>query len=123
MSSLQDQIAQLASHDAARINKPSKRDSYLFQPNQAAELDIGDIHLLAIGGFDQLKELDTSFEDFESSLFSDSVKDLDRTSLNQAQVDQLNTTLNRFLVKLSPHLPTRAAAKVLEWLIRKFRCV
>ncbi|TIA89581.1 hypothetical protein E3P99_02017 [Wallemia hederae] len=121
MSSLQDQIAQLASHDAARINKPSKRDSYLFQPNQAAELDMGDIHLLAIGGFDQLKELDTSFQDFESSLFSDSLRDLDRTSLNQSQVDELNTTLNRFLIKLSPHLPTRAAAKVLEWLIRKFR--
>ncbi|TIB13965.1 hypothetical protein E3P88_01328 [Wallemia ichthyophaga] len=121
MSSLQDQIAQLASHDAARINKPSKRDSYLFEPNHAAELDISDIHLLAIGGYDQLKELDSSFEDFESTLFTDPVKDLDRTSLNKSQVELLNTTLNRFLVKLSPHLPTRAAAKVLEWLIRKFR--
>ncbi|TIB99805.1 hypothetical protein E3Q18_01415 [Wallemia mellicola] len=121
MSSLQDQIAQLASYDADKINKPSKRDSYLFQPDQAADLDVGDVHLLAIGGFDQLKELDKSFEDFDTPLFGEPTKDLDRTSLNQSEVDHLNTTLNRFLVKLSPHLPTRAAAKVLEWLIRKFR--
>ena len=121
MSSLRDQISQLASYDSGILTKPNKRDSYLFEPSQAAEHDINSIHLLGISGLDQLKDIDESFGHFEDKLFSENVKNLDRTSLNQSQVNDLNTLLNRFLIKLSPYLMTRYSAKVLEWLIRKFR--
>lgn len=125
MSSLAAQLASIASLDSTRLKaakQSSTAPSYLFTPQEAAQHDFQTIHSLGANGFEELKELDPSLEQFEDDLFGEQAKTADRLLLPLDENRRLGETLDAFLGRLSRHIPLRAAAKVVEWLVRRFRC-
>ncbi|KZO97606.1 hypothetical protein CALVIDRAFT_536183 [Calocera viscosa TUFC12733] len=124
-SALAQQLKQTASLNAAlfknAVNRINKRDSYLFTAQEASRHDPESIHGFAYNAFLQLESLDPKFSEYEDDLFSEAVKIQDRTLLNPADNDKLNTTLDSFLRLLSGHLFIEASSRVLEWLVRHFR--
>lgn len=85
--------AQLGSLNTSLLVDSSRRksiESYLFTGREADEHDLESIHALGVNGFIQLRSLNPSLKTFEGSLFSDSVKDLDRTLLNAAANEELD---------------------------------
>jgi U3 small nucleolar RNA-associated protein 10 len=51
------------------------------------------------------------------------VKDVDRTLLSKDKNEELDGNLKGFLRLLGPWLMEGMVGKVLEWLVRRFRCV
>ena len=98
-----------------------KKPSLLFDGKEAADIDVDTIHALGTNGLEELTALEPSFADFQDSLFSESCKTFERTVQTREVVDQLDSTLARFLRKLSTYLLLKPAHKCLEWLIRAYR--
>lgn len=124
MSSLALQLASLASLDSTRLGASkasSTQPSYLFTPTEAAQHDLETIHSLGLNGFEELKELDSSLLEFEDDLFGEGSKQTDRMIISKQENEDLGEVLDRFLRRLGKHVPTRACAKVVEWLVRRFR--
>lgn len=57
-----------------------------------------------------------AFERFKKTLFSKETKDMQRAVQDKATNKKLDTTIEDFLVLLSPYLEKPAALKALEWL-------
>lgn len=127
MSSLARQLASIASLDSSRLGASSKvsatQPSYLFTPTEAAQHDLETIHSLGLNGFEELKELDSTLADFEDELFGEGSKQVDRMIISKQENEDLGRVLDQFLRRLGKHVPTRACAKVVEWLVRRFRSV
>jgi U3 small nucleolar RNA-associated protein 10 len=125
-SSLAAQLAQSASLNSALLVDRSRRkavESYLFTGHEADAHDLESIHALASNGLIQLSVLNSSLTKFERHLFSDSVKDLDRTLLGIQANAELDRNIDSFLAMLGPYLLDPPTGKVLEWLVRRFRYV
>ncbi|KAF8315807.1 hypothetical protein DL93DRAFT_2154983 [Clavulina sp. PMI_390] len=126
VSALASQLAQGASVNAALLasrsgGKPSA-DSFLFSAREAAEHDLDSILALAQNGLAQLSAVSQGFAAaMPQSLFSDSSRHLDRTLLPEPEVAQLNADIALALRLVSPHLLQSPAAKIIEWLVRRFR--
>jgi U3 small nucleolar RNA-associated protein 10 len=125
-SSLATQLAQSASLNAALLIDKSRRkavESYLFTGREADHHDLESIHALASNGLLELSTLNPSIRAYESSLLSDAMKGLDRTLLGKEASKELDRSIDGFLALLGPHLMDAPTGKVLEWLVRRFRCV
>ncbi|KZT68072.1 hypothetical protein DAEQUDRAFT_348588 [Daedalea quercina L-15889] len=122
-SILAAQLAQSASLNAALLNTSSRRptESYLFSAKDAQQHDLDAIFALGTNGFTQLKSLDSSFNHFEQSLFSDAAKGTDRTLLPVDANEKLNKQIASFLPLLGPFLLDAPTGRVVEWLVRRFR--
>lgn len=125
-SALAAQLAGIQSHNAARLASSAaltKRDSYLFPPRVAAEQDYHAIHALGVTGWEQLAHHDEALAHWPHAtlLFGDQSLKTDRVTLSEAQNDEINTAVAELLYLIGPVLLSRSAAKVLEWLVRRFR--
>ncbi|OAV98525.1 hypothetical protein PTTG_01832 [Puccinia triticina 1-1 BBBD Race 1] len=123
MASLKSQLATLAQSnpDTGRLKNLGRRDSYIYSPSQAAKLTIDQVHQIGVDGFQQILIYDNLFQKFNQPLFGESTKRIDRTLLEPHEAKQLSTTIEEFLVRLSPYLLSKPSAHVLEWLVRRFR--
>jgi U3 small nucleolar RNA-associated protein 10 len=125
MSSLARQLASIASLDASRLASSAKQSStqpsYIFSPKEAAQHDLQTIHSLGQNGFEQLLQLDSSLGPYEDELFGEAARGLDRMVLPRDENERLGGLLDKLLMRLGKHVPTRAFAKVIEWLVRRFR--
>jgi U3 small nucleolar RNA-associated protein 10 len=125
-SVLAAQLAHSASLNSALLVDRSRRkavESYLFTGREADAHDLESIHALASNALIQLSVLNSSLTQFESHLFSDSVKGLDRTLLGVQANAELDRNIEGFLAMLGPYLLESPTGKVLEWLVRRFRYV
>lgn len=61
-------------------------------------------------------------EQFEDEIFSDAMKGTDRTLLSQERVKELDDVLERFMRELGPWLLEPPCGRVIEYLVRRFRC-
>jgi U3 small nucleolar RNA-associated protein 10 len=125
-SSLAAQLTQGASLNAAFLTDRSKRkatESYLFTGRDAAQHELDTIHALAVNGLLQLRSLDRRLGAFEDSLFSSASRDVDRTLQTKEENARLDATVEEFLTLLGPFVLEAPTGKVLEWLVRRFRCV
>lgn len=125
-SSLAQQLAQNASLNTALLVDRSRRQptqSYLFTSREADQHDLDSIYALGANGFQRLKSIEPLFSQYEDILFSDAAKGTDRTLQNAEANSQLDTTVAMFLQILGPYLLETPSAKVLEWLVRRFRYV
>jgi U3 small nucleolar RNA-associated protein 10 len=124
-SSLAPQLAQNVSLNASLLSTSRRKptESYLFPASQAATHDLESIHFLASNAFLQLKSVQPSCRKYEASLFSDAVKNVDRTLLSKGRGEELDGNLRGFLRLLGPWLMEGMVGKILEWLVRRFRCV
>lgn len=123
MSTLLQQLQHLkVAGQPSSINVASKkRPSLLFDPEEAAEIDIEVIYDLGRNGLEELTRMDSSLHEYEENLFSEKCIGYERSIQGKQQLQQLNETIGRFLRQLSPYLMLRAAHKCIEWLIRVFR--
>ena len=125
MSSLAAQLTHNASLNASLLSTSRRKptESYLFPPSQASTHDLESIHFLAANAFLQLKSVQPACRKYEAALFSDAIKDLDRTLLNKDSADELNENLAAFMRLLGPWVMEGMVGKILEWLVRRFRYV
>ncbi|KAK7688534.1 hypothetical protein QCA50_008072 [Cerrena zonata] len=124
VSSLAAQLAQSTSLNTALLVDKSRRkptESYLFTPKEAQQHDLDSIHALGVNSFTKLATLDYTLRSYETSLFSDQAKALDRTLQPAQVVEELNQTLDSFLPLLGPYLLESSTGRVIEWLVRRFR--
>jgi U3 small nucleolar RNA-associated protein 10 len=124
VSSLATQLAQNASLNSSLLLEKTRRaptESYLFTGRDADQHDLESTHALGRNGFLQLVSLKPSLRVYEQHLFSDSIKDLDRTLINKEQNKELDIKIAGFLREIGPYLLEGPAGKVLEWLVRRFR--
>jgi U3 small nucleolar RNA-associated protein 10 len=126
VSSLAAQLAQGASLNAAILTDRARRkptESYLFSGRDGDRHDLESIHALGANGLHQLRTLDRRIGAFEDILFSDSAKRLDRTLQNKDMNEKLDADIAQLLGLLGPFILEAPTGKVLEWLVRRFRCV
>lgn len=63
----------------SRTPAPQKhKSSFIFDPKHAADYDLDTIFSIAVNGLAELRQIDERFALFEKTLFSDTIKDLDR---------------------------------------------
>lgn len=125
MSSLATQLAQNTSLNASLLSTSRRKptESYLFPPSQASAHDLESIHFLAVNAFLQLKAVQPLCRKYEATLFSDAIRDLDRTLLNKESAEELNENLAGFMRLLGPWVMEGMVGKIIEWLVRRFRYV
>ena len=83
------------------------------------DLDFPSASSLGVNGLQELELIDPSFQEFESTLFDEASKALER-SVQTPEVDAwLNRQIGNFLHRLSPYFLLRPAQKCLEWLIHR----
>ena len=125
VSSLATQLAQAASVNAQLLSSRSSTKlttvSYLFSSREAADHDLDTILALAQNGLAQLCAVNSGLSAIPRDLFSDSSRNTDRTLLPHDELAQLNKDLATVLRLISPYLLQSPAAKIIEWLVRRFR--
>lgn len=124
MTSLAKQLEKLAipgqpsyKHLSSKRNIPS----FLFQPDEVANISIDTIFSLALNGLEELVSRDPTFVEFEDSLFSERCKGFERTMQTKEVLADVDKKVGSFLRLLSPYFLLKAAHKCLEWLIRVYR--
>ena len=70
-----------------------------------------------------LSSICPALEKYEEALFSERAKETDRTLLTKEADEELNRNIEEFLWLLGPYLMEAPTGKILEWLVRRFRCV
>ena len=70
-----------------------------------------------ISGLEELMNMESSFQQFEETLFSSSSQDWERSIHTKQVNEKLDATIEEFLIHLSPYVLLRSAHKALEWLI------
>jgi len=110
---------------AARSAKSAKvrNATIVFDPKDVDHIDTATIFNLGLNGFVELKTKDGRFAEFEKELFSQTSATLNRETLTKKDNEKLDDHLSRFLRLLSPFVMQKAAHKVLEYLVRRFRSV
>src|SRR4051812_31192075 len=79
-SSLAHQLRNINAAHASPISKLSKnkKPSFLFDSSEASDYDLDTIYAVGINGLTELRQYDERFHSFESTLFSESMKNFDR---------------------------------------------
>ncbi|KAF9385202.1 HEAT repeat-containing protein 1 [Podila verticillata] len=123
MSSLAQQLKKIGTADVTKGSEKAARhrSSFLFDSKQAADYDIDTIFSIGANGISELKQLDPKFGAFEKTLFSESMKNVDRVLQSKEDNAKLDESITLFLRQLSPYFLVKPAGKALEWLIRRFR--
>ncbi|KAG0335778.1 HEAT repeat-containing protein 1 [Podila humilis] len=123
MSSLAQQLKKIGTADATKGMEKAARhkSSFLFDSKQAADYDIDTIFSIGTNGITELIMLDAKFAPFAETLFSESMKNVDRVLQSKEDNQKLDESITLFLQQLSPYFLVKPAGKALEWLIRRFR--
>ncbi|KAL0083069.1 hypothetical protein J3Q64DRAFT_1850250 [Phycomyces blakesleeanus] len=123
MSTLQQQLKKIGTADLRNVSEVSRKfkASFLFTAREAADQDLDTIYSIAYNGIMELTILDSKFAAYESTLFSEEMKSVDRILQSEEENAKLNASIKSFLQNLSPYFLLKPAGKVLEYLIRRFR--
>uniref|UniRef100_A0A4X2KD30 HEAT repeat-containing protein 1 n=1 Tax=Vombatus ursinus TaxID=29139 RepID=A0A4X2KD30_VOMUR len=121
MTSLSQQLQRLAlpQNDPSLLARHEVA-SLLFDCKEAASIDRDTIFAIGCTGLEELIGIDPSFQKFESPLFSQLAKNLERSVQTKAVNKQLDENISLFLIRLSPYFMLKPAQKCLEWLIHRF---
>ena len=126
-SSLAAQLSQIAAKSTHELDLKSHRISHshslIFDRKVAGSQDFDTIFDICYEGFRELCSLDVRFEEFERTIFNEQSKAEDRTQMNAAQNQELNTVIENFLALVGGRLQLSPAVKAVDWLVRRFRCV
>ncbi|XP_022736219.1 uncharacterized protein At3g06530 isoform X2 [Durio zibethinus] len=107
--------------DSEPQKRPFTRPSILFNPKEAADIDIDTILNIAWSGLEVLGGVDERFRDYKNYLFSHRSKELDRELMGVDDNNQINASVSSYLRLLSGHLQLPASLKTLEYLIRRYK--
>ncbi|XP_052184980.1 uncharacterized protein At3g06530 [Diospyros lotus] len=114
-------IKSLIKADSEPQKRPFTRPSILFDPKEAADIDLDAILDIALTGLEVLVGADERFRNYKNNLFSHKSRELDRELMSIEENNQMNTTISSYLRLLSGYLQLPSALKTLEYLIRKYK--
>ncbi|KAJ2737175.1 snoRNA-binding rRNA-processing protein utp10 [Coemansia sp. BCRC 34962] len=122
-SSLASQLYKMRTLDRAIGNERTHnvKASFLFDGRQAADLDTQTIFDIGRDGLYELRQINQRFDVYAETLFSESIKDMDRVLQTKEENAKLDGSIRSFLFQLAPHFLTKPAGKTIEWLVRRFR--
>ncbi|XP_048392427.1 HEAT repeat-containing protein 1 isoform X2 [Stegostoma tigrinum] len=121
MTSLAFQLKRLAlpQNDPSLLSR-TVTASLLFDCKEAATVDRDTFFAIGCTGLEELMGIDPAFEEFQSTLFSQAAKGLERSVQTKEVNAKLNESILIFLTRLSPYFMLKPAQKCLEWLIQRF---
>ena len=121
-TSLAKQLQKLSTPGQGTLKEGSARfkPSFLFDPKEAPDIDVEEIHALGCNGLEELVSLEPAFAHFSNSLFSDSCRAFERSVQSRDSLKEVDAQIGSFLRLLSPYFLLRPTHKCLEWLIRVF---
>lgn len=119
-TSLAEQLQKLSVPQATVYKDHKKKASLLFNPNEAAAKDRDTFYEIGISGLNELISLHEGFRLYEDTLFNVSSKDFERAMQTKEVNDNLDQTIEKFLLQLSPYLVLQSAHKALEWLVNRY---
>lgn len=114
-------LKSLVKADTDVPKRPITRPSVLFDPKEAADLDIDTILSIALSGFEVLVNIDERFRNHKSDLFSHKSRELDRELMGIEENNHINASISSYLRLLSGHLQSPSAFKTLEYLVRRYK--
>ncbi|KAF6069593.1 small nucleolar RNA-associated protein [Candida albicans] len=125
MSSLASQLQSINEKTASVALDRKQRSklhsrSLIFDPKQAATQDYEYIYEIATEGLEDLCELDSRFNKFKSTLFSETSVNLDRNLQTKDVISQLDKNIDAFLTLVGPYYGLTSSLKAVEWLVRRF---
>ncbi|KAI6182851.1 hypothetical protein M3Y97_00425200 [Aphelenchoides bicaudatus] len=120
MPSLRDQLKNLQAPVSRSLGVERERASLLFDRKEAASFSTEEFYNLGLSGLEQLRKLDRSLVDYEEKLFGPSSIALNRAMLSKDENEELDESLERMIIYLSPYFNHQGCKQVLEWLIHKY---
>lgn len=93
----------------------------LYTSAEADGFDIATLHGIGLSGLSELAALDGRFAAFEATVFSDSWRGLDRETCDPSRIPEVDAAIASFFRLLSSHFLTKASAKAIEYLLRRFK--
>eukprot|EP00833_Pecoramyces_ruminatium_P000810 jgi/Orpsp1_1/1174842/evm.model.c7180000051637.1 len=121
MSSIAAQLQKIRKSKGVEKLQIKYKDSYLFDNKVAADYDLDTIYSIGKSGLESLKQYEKRFANYEKTLFSLTMKNINRAQQTNSENEKLDESINMFLRLLSPHFLDNAAGKALEWLIRRYK--
>ncbi|XP_075648528.1 uncharacterized protein At3g06530 isoform X3 [Castanea sativa] len=123
MTSLAAQLQVIKSFvpgDSQPLKRPFTRPSILYDPKEAADIDVDTILSIAIQGLEVLIDTDERFRNYKNDLFSHKSRELDRDLLGIEENNRINASIGSYLRLLSGYFQLPSALKTLEYLIRRY---
>lgn len=114
-------LKSLVKADTEVPKRPITRPSVLFNPKEAADLDIDTILGIALSGLEVLENIDERFRNHKHDLFSHKSRDLDRELMGIEENKRINASISSYLRLLSGYFHSPSAFKTLEYLIRRYK--
>ncbi|KAL3232571.1 U3 small nucleolar RNA-associated protein 10 [Nakaseomyces bracarensis] len=126
MSSLSDQLAQVATNNASVAFDRKKRQklhsaSLIYNPKTAATQDYEIIYENAVNALQELCDIEPRFEIFSKSLFQESSINIDRNVQSKEDIKNLDNAINAYLLLVSSKWHLAPALHATEWLVRRFQ--
>ncbi|KAL6651157.1 hypothetical protein ACP70R_010082 [Stipagrostis hirtigluma subsp. patula] len=100
--------------------RPITRPSVLFDPKEAADIDLRAILPIALSGLEHLTSVDERFARYSNTLFSETSLEVNRELQTPKENDKLDKSISSYLRLLAGYLQLPAALKTLEYLIRRY---
>ncbi|KAL5569803.1 hypothetical protein UlMin_026378 [Ulmus minor] len=103
------------------LKRPFTRPSILFDPKEAADIDIDTILSIALQGLEVLISLDERYRNYKNDLFSHTSREMDRELMGIEENKRINATISSYLRLLSVNFQLPSAIKTLEYLLRRYK--
>ncbi|GFR92021.1 HEAT repeat-containing protein 1-like [Elysia marginata] len=97
-----------------------KQASFLYDDQEAATYTKQHFFNIGVNGLQQLIAKDERFAEFEQTLFSQSSQSMQRYVQTAEVNQQLDITINKFLLRLSSYMQLREAHKAMEWMVHRY---
>lgn len=120
-TSLVAQLQRLAVPDTEQRKRPFTRPSILFDPKEAADIELDTILNIALSGLEVLISMEERFKKYKNDLFSYGSRELDRELMGIEENNRINASICSYLQLLSGYFELSAALKTLEYLIRRYK--
>ncbi|CAH9069155.1 unnamed protein product [Cuscuta epithymum] len=114
-------IKSIVISDSVTRKRPFTRPSILFEPKEAADIDVETIYSTALSGLDVLISTEERFKNYKNDLFSPKSRDLDRELMGIEENNGINSSISSYLRLLSGYFQLPSALKTLEYLIRRYK--
>ncbi|CAI4537936.1 BBM_1a_G0028620.mRNA.1.CDS.1 [Saccharomyces cerevisiae] len=126
MSSLSDQLAQVASNNATVALDRKRRQklhsaSLIYNSKTAATQDYDFIFENASKALEELSQIEPKFAIFSRTLFSESSISLDRNVQTKEEIKDLDNAINAYLLLASSKWYLAPTLHATEWLVRRFQ--
>ncbi|XP_045774481.1 HEAT repeat-containing protein 1 [Maniola jurtina] len=119
-TSLKEQLQKLTVPQSSIYKEDKRKASLLFDPKEAASKDRDTFYEIGLSGLKELIALYEGFRVYEDALFSIASKDFERAVQSKEVNQNLDQTIEKFLLQLSPYFLLQSAHKALEWLVNRY---